>query len=76
MGGRIGEGIAAKGDIERHVRSGQIPDSGSGTCFHSNRACRLVPACEVHMINESLVVGSVWVWLVPPFPSGFPLPRE
>ena len=42
------------------------PGSKSGTCFGSNRSCR-----HAKVGKWDLVVGSVWVWLVPPFPSGF-----
>ncbi len=42
------------------------PGSKSGTCFRSNRSCR-----HAKVGKWDLVVGSVWVWLVPPFPSGF-----
>ena len=43
------------------------PGSGPG--------CAFVPIAGAGT-PRGLVVGSVWVWLVPPFPSGFPPSRE
>ena len=78
-GDRLIQVLFCKFDACKYPRTkaGATPD---GPEFASSRRIfRLVPPAGAgtrRYENETLVVGSVWVWLVPPLRSGFPLSRE
>ena len=53
------------------ARTEIYPGSESGTCFRTNRSCRLSPAHQGMKIGLRWLVEVSWVSLVPPLDSGF-----